>query len=197
MECGKVSFKQAIHDYFHGLISFGGRTTRAGYWKSKLLVILINIVAVAMIIGLGACIYFATDHLFMKMLASTSDARGLAAMGLFSALMFMIILGPGLLIIGLMIPLIFANWAVLIRRLRDVGLRLKTIIIGYGLMGILDIIINTIFIANYGFGNGLLWSSIWNLGINLIIQIIFLCLPSGAMATQKKNSKFFESKSTF
>lgn len=31
-EQGKVSFKQAFHDYWYGYVSFQGDTTRLGYW---------------------------------------------------------------------------------------------------------------------------------------------------------------------
>ena len=95
------------------------------------------------------------------------------------------------------VPLGFANWAVMIRRLRDVGLKLKTMFIGWGLMAVLNIIILIVFSAGYGFTLGIIWGTIWNIGIDLIIQIIFLCLPTGAMATQKEDSKFFENKALY
>ena len=53
------------------------------------------------------------------------------------------------------------------------------------------------FAAGYGFTLGMIWGTIWNVGIDLVIQIVFLCLPTGAMATQKEDSKFFENKSLF
>ena len=31
-EKGKVSFEEAFHDYCRGILSYGGRSTRAGYW---------------------------------------------------------------------------------------------------------------------------------------------------------------------
>ena len=80
----------------------------------------------------------------------------------------------------------------MIRRLRDVGLKLKTMFIGWGLMAVLNIIISIVFSVV-----SMISGTIWNVGIDLIIQIIFLCLPTGAMATQKEDSKFFENKVLF
>lgn len=82
----------------------------------------------------------------------------------------------------------------MIRRLRDVGLKLKTMFIGWGLMVVLNIIISIVFSA---VSQGMISGTIWNVGIELIIQIVFLCLPTGAMATQKEDSKFFENKALF
>lgn len=55
MERGKVSFKQAFHDYFHGMLSFGGRSTRAGFWKAASI---IQIIMMIFWIGFMCCIIF-------------------------------------------------------------------------------------------------------------------------------------------
>lgn len=41
---GKVTFLQAIKDFFRGYVDFKGRTTRAGYWWATLALIIIAIV---------------------------------------------------------------------------------------------------------------------------------------------------------
>ena len=39
-ERGEVTFGQAIKDYIQGWVSYGGRSTRAGYWWAQLAVVL-------------------------------------------------------------------------------------------------------------------------------------------------------------
>jgi len=41
---GKVSFTQAVGDFFKGYVDFSGITTRAGYWWSQLMIVLVYIV---------------------------------------------------------------------------------------------------------------------------------------------------------
>ncbi|MBC9708829.1 MAG: DUF805 domain-containing protein, partial [Enterococcus sp.] len=43
-QTGKITFRQAIKDFFRGYVDFKGRTTRAGYWWATLALILIAIV---------------------------------------------------------------------------------------------------------------------------------------------------------
>ena len=179
MERGKVSFKQALHDYFHGMLSFGGRSTRAGFWKVAPIFQIIM-----MIFWIGFL-----GYVMVRIYSYPAEEAVL--------LTFMTALGVGMIILSVFVPLGFANWAVMIRRLRDVGLKLKTMFIGWGLMAVLNIIILIVFAAGYGFTLGMIWGTIWNIGIDLIIQIIFLCLPTGAMATQKEDSKFFENKALY
>ena len=196
MEHGKVSFKQAVHDFFHGMLSFGGRSTRAGYWKSQILIVPINIVVTGIVVALTVFTFNTISHA----LTTTPDLSFGDGLGAFLYIVFIVLLallGPGLLITGLMIPIGVANWSVMIRRLRDVGLKLKTMFIGWGIMAILDSIIWGIFTVGYGSPQGMLWALLWEFGIDLIIQIVFLCLPTGAMATQKESSIFFENKATF
>lgn len=50
MQYGKVTFKQAIRDYWRGYVDFGGYTTRAGYWWANLFVWLYLLAA--LVIGL-------------------------------------------------------------------------------------------------------------------------------------------------
>ena len=185
MERGKVSFKQAFHDYFHGMLSFGGRSTRAGFWK---VAPIIQIIMMIFWIGFMCCIIFFLMNIGQFAFNSTEIMP-------FST--NIVAIGVGMIILSAFVPFGFANWAVMIRRLRDVGLKLKTMFIGWGLMAVLNIIILIVFSAGYGFTLGIIWGTIWNIGIDLIIQIIFLCLPTGAMATQKEDSKFFENKALY
>ena len=196
MERGKVSFKQAVHDFFHGMLSFGGRSTRAGYWKSQILIIPINIVVMGIVIALTVFTFNTISHTLTTM-PYLSYGDGVGAFFYIVLVALLVFLGPGLLIAGLMIPIGVANWSVMIRRLRDVGLKLKTMFIGWGIMAILDSIVWGIFMVGYGSPQGMLWALLWEFGIDLIIQIVFLCLPTGAMATQKENSIFFENKASF
>ena len=182
MERGKVSFKQAFHDYFHGMLSFGGRSTRAGFWK---VAPIIQIIMMIFWIGFMCCIIFFLMNIGQFVFNSTEIMP-------FST--NIVAIGVGMIILSILVPFGFANWAVMIRRLRDVGLKLKTMFIGWGLMVVLNIIISIVFSA---VSQGMISGTIWNIGIDLIIQIIFLCLPTGAMATQKEDSKFFENKSLF
>ena len=179
MERGKVSFKQAFHDYFHGMLSFGGRSTRAGFWKAALIIQVLMMIFWTGFLG----------YVIIRLYSYPAEEEAL--------LTFMTALGVGMIIFSAFAPFGFANWAVMIRRLRDVGLKLKTMFIGWGLMAVLNIIILIVFAAGYGFTFGMIWGTIWNVGIDLVIQIVFLCLPAGAMATQKEDSKFFENKSLF
>ncbi|EHK9412222.1 DUF805 domain-containing protein [Enterococcus faecalis] len=45
---GKVTFRQAIKDFFRGYVDFKGRTTRAGYWWASLALIIVAIVTAIM-----------------------------------------------------------------------------------------------------------------------------------------------------
>lgn len=186
MERGEVSFKQAFHDYFHGILSFGGRSTRAGFWKAAPI---IQIVMMIFWIGfIWSIVVFLGDIIIQSYLPSVKEM---------TLSTVVIAIGIEIIIFSGLSPLGFANWAVTIRRLRDVGLKLKTMFIGWGIMLVLDIIILIIFVTVYGFIRGMIWGIVWNMVIDSIIQIIFMCLPTGAMATQKEGSKFFENKALF
>lgn len=186
MERGNVGFRQAFRDYFHGMLSFGGRSTRAGFWK---VAPIIQIIMMILWIGFAVCILAFVGYMIVQSYLHPIEKVTLST--------FAIVIGIGIIIFSGFAPLGFANWAVMIRRLRDVGMKLKTMFIGWGIMFVLNIIILIVFAASYGFTQGMIWGIIWNVGIDLIIQIVFLCLPTGAMATQKEDSKFFENKALF
>lgn len=186
MERGNVGFRQAFRDYFHGMLSFGGRSTRAGFWK---VAPIIQIIMMILWIGFAVFILAFVGYMIVQSYLHPIEKVTLST--------FAIVIGIGIIIFSGFAPLGFANWAVMIRRLRDVGMKLKTMFIGWGIMFVLNIIILIVFAAGYGFTPGMLLGTIWNVGIDLIIQIVFLCLPTGAMATQKEDSKFFENKALF
>ena len=148
------------------------------------------------VIALTVFTFNTISHVLTTM-PDLSFGDGLGAFLYIMFIVLLVFLGPGLLIAGLMIPIGVANWSVVVRRLRDVGLKLKTMFIGWGIMAILDSIVWGIFMVGYGSSQGMLWALLWEFGIDLIIQIVFLCLPTGAMATQKESSILFENKATF
>ena len=127
LERGKVSFKQAFHDYFHGMLSFGGRSTRAGFWKVALIIQVLMMIFWTGFLG----------YVIIRLYSYPAEEAAL--------LTFMTALGVGMIIFSAFVPFGFANWAVMIRRLRDVGLKLKTMFIGWGLMAVLNIIILIVF----------------------------------------------------
>lgn len=98
-EKGRVMFEDAVSDYWHGLFSFGGRSTRSGYWWS--------------VFNYFATIYF----LALAAVLLTGLSFGTALM--------IVVLG----LTGCMIAMLIGNLAVLFRRLRDVGLKTAPIVI--------------------------------------------------------------------
>lgn len=93
---GKVSFKQAIKDFFLGYFDFKGQTTRAGYWWVILAFILLTIIT--LILGM---FFF-----FSMFVSSSAEAlkRSLIVVSIF--------------ILFIIIPSLALN----VRRIRDVGL---------------------------------------------------------------------------
>lgn len=100
-EKGKVSFSLAMNDFFKGYFDFRGRSTRAGYWWPKLGIALIYI----------ALIFF--------------DVVG-SVEGNFNDPWYRDIITVVMVIFT--ISLIVPNTTLSVRRLRDVGLRSKTIL---------------------------------------------------------------------
>lgn len=56
-ERGEVTFGQAIKDYIQGWVSYGGRSTRAGYWWAQLSIILYFIIGVLLSFTLMATVH--------------------------------------------------------------------------------------------------------------------------------------------
>lgn len=103
-EKGKVSFFQAMSDFFKGYADFRGRSTRAGYWWATLAIILVYIV-----LGLITAI--------------SSSNREYYESPINGVMLFLIIV----ISLGLVVP----SWALTVRRLRDVGLKSKAILVLY------------------------------------------------------------------
>ena len=104
-----MSFDQAVGDFFKGYFDFRGRTTRAGYWWSQLMIFLIAVVLY---------IWF-----FVSAAASSYGEGNVAPMILLV-----------LFILGVLIP----SFTIQVRRLRDLGINGKAIlayfIISYALL---------------------------------------------------------------
>ncbi len=103
-EKGKVSFPQAVGDFFKGYADFRGRSTRAGYWWATLAIVLIYIV-------LGV------------LTAILSSNREYYESPINGVMLFLIIV----ISLGLIVP----SLALAVRRLRDVGLKSKAILVLY------------------------------------------------------------------
>ena len=102
-ESGKVKFPQAFKDFWEGMFSFGGRSTRAGYWWGQFSWLLISLILLLVV-------YVTYEVAFIM----SSPA--------------LIMMGITITIIGAIVIYI-ANTAVLFRRLRDVGIKTPALII--------------------------------------------------------------------
>ncbi|KRM53243.1 DUF805 domain-containing protein [Ligilactobacillus araffinosus] len=109
-EKGRVMFEDAVSDYWHGLFSFGGRSTRSGYWWS--------------VFNYFATIYFLGLATILLTFLSFGSALIIVVFGL----------------VGCMIAMLIGNLAVIFRRLRDVGLKTVPIVILNVLIFVLPII---------------------------------------------------------
>lgn len=111
-EEGKVSFPDAIKDFYKGYFDFKGRSTRAGYWW----------------VQLATAIVYLILFVIMGIEVSTSNYYEPA-------------ISPFLIFVFVLftLSLIIPNLALSVRRLRDTGLKSKTIlsvfIIFYALYG--------------------------------------------------------------
>ena len=103
-EKGKVSFSQAVSDFFKGYADFRGRSTRAGYWWATLAIVLIYII-------LGV------------LTAISSSNREYYESPINGFMLFLILVVS----LGLIVP----SLALAVRRLRDVGLKSKAILVIY------------------------------------------------------------------
>lgn len=107
-EKGRVSFGQAVKDFFRGYVDFSGRSTRAGYWWTVLAVAIVEaILAVGLCISIG-------------MISSSSSNVPSA----FTSFFMMALLVVWLIVL---IPTI----SLTVRRMRDAGLSTSGIIVGF------------------------------------------------------------------
>lgn len=109
-ESGKVSFPQAVKDFWKGYADFRGRSTRAGYWWANLCIALIYVI------------------LFIIM-SINAASRSYYESSVSPVLLFIIVIFS----LALVVPML----ALTVRRLRDVGLKSKAIlalmVVYYGL----------------------------------------------------------------
>lgn len=103
-ESGKVSFSQSVKDFWQGYFNFGGRSTRAGYWWSQLCIILVYIV-LFIIFGIDASKRSFYDTPFSPLI------------------LFIIVIFS--------LAIIIPSLSLQVRRLRDIGIKSKTILALY------------------------------------------------------------------
>lgn len=110
---GRVSFKSAWRDYWHGYVEFLGQTTRAGYWWLQLV--------------LGSVWVVLVGWLITAVLSVLSQ----------QAIWQVIVLPVGvMLIVGL--ATLLPTLALKVRRLRDAGLRGRGVAVVLGLQYLLS-----------------------------------------------------------
>ncbi|MGX2947099.1 DUF805 domain-containing protein [Enterococcus alishanensis] len=103
-EQGKVSFSQAFSDFFKGYADFRGRSTRRGYWFAMLGVLVVYIIlTIITVVSSSNREYY------------ESPING-----------FMLFL-----IVAFTLAIIIPSMALSVRRLRDTGLKSKTILVLY------------------------------------------------------------------
>lgn len=176
---GKVSFGQAIGDFFKGYFDFRGRTTRAGYWWSQLMLILVMLV-----------LYIWT---FISIASSVNGEPNIAPIILLV-----------LFILGIIIPL----FTIQVRRLRDTGMQSKALlayfIIYYALLYTWFMSFYTSSISNitnalaaYSNSSSSVTPSLGGAGTSSILLFFFsifsifssvaMFLPTNYLATESKN----------
>ncbi|MGY3765623.1 DUF805 domain-containing protein [Vagococcus vulneris] len=109
-ETGKVSFGKAIKDFWSGYLDFRGTTTRSGYWWAQLFLGIIYI-----------CLFF------LMMLSGVLLAFN-SAVGIFFVTMLMFLFS---------IAIIIPSLTLSVRRMRDSGIRSKSIFTLYLVYGAL------------------------------------------------------------
>lgn len=103
-ESGKVSFSQSVKDFFQGYFDFRGRSTRAGFWWAQLCIVLIYII-LFVITGIDA------------------SKRPYYGAPISPLLLFIIVIFS--------LAIIIPSLSLCVRRLRDIGLKSKTILALY------------------------------------------------------------------
>ncbi|MGH1648644.1 DUF805 domain-containing protein [Enterococcus gilvus] len=182
LEEGKVSFSQAVKDFFKGYADFRGRSTRAGYWWAVLAIAILYVVlAIITIVSSSNREYY----------ESPINGFMLFLIGIFS----LVILLP--------------SWALAVRRLRDVGLKSKTILVlyivycavyGTWMMSLYSSAVNslsTITSLSNGFSDPSISSSGMSISGSPVALFIFMLLsafiiissflPTNMLATTSKN----------
>lgn len=132
-ESGKVSFSQSVKDFFTGYFDFRGRSTRAGFWWSQLCIALIYII------------------LFVIMAVDSSSRSYYDTSTMSTFLGFILIIFS----LAIIIPLL----SLCVRRLRDIGLKSKTILALY-----------VLYYGFYGTYIAGMYSSVMNSASSIIAQ---------------------------
>lgn len=167
-ETGSISFQTAVVDFWHGLFSFGGRSTVAGYWWAILNVFITQFV------------------LLLCAMALMTFGMIIPIVGI--PIMFIVTLA---LWVGLCV-LMIGEMAVLFRRLRDVGLKLSAILalilipLVLGLT-ILMVITYMVFVDMSGTTVFLILIQVLIMLACGIITLVLTCLPSDACRTSSSN----------
>lgn len=165
---GKVSFTQAVSDFFKGYVDFKGRTTRAGYWWAFLMYLIVHVAFLV---------------IFMIFLLSTA-ASGMASESV-EQFFLNSMLGSGLLgifymlfVLGTILPLLTLK----VRRYRDAGMTGA---------GIVVLLIVGYLIRTVGNGNTLISLGAYAL---MVFEFILTVLPTDTFfsrSTDNDVKKFF------
>lgn len=107
-ESGEISFKQAFVDFWRGLFSFGGRSTRTGYWYGIMTASVISYGILGLLIALNGMV---------RKIAGPSGA--FMTLFIISFLVY--------LVVSIIIQI--GTWALFFRRMRDVGFKTTPLII--------------------------------------------------------------------
>lgn len=123
-EKGRVSFVQAVKDFFKGYVDFSGRTTRAGYWWMQLLAWIIEVV-----IGLGL-VWSLFNHFsnYIENIFYQSGVEEYVSEIFNSGTAFIVWMVIAIIFfLAFIVPMIALN----VRRLRDAGLSTAGIVTFY------------------------------------------------------------------
>ena len=147
-EKGKVSFEEAFHDYCRGILSYGGRSTRAGYWWGQVVCLIF--------IGALCTIFYGS--------LESSMASGHQSI---------IMVGSLIVSVGGML-LYIAEYAILARRLRDIGFQTFPVVVWIILRWMAALMVKL-----FGSAFGIVLLTV------LAVQLVLCCLPTDYFARQK------------
>ena len=147
-EKGKVSFEEAFHDYCRGILSYGGRSTRSGYWWGQ-------VVCLIFALALYTIFYGSLES------SMASGHQSIIAVG------SLVVSVGGLL-------LYIAEYAILARRLRDIGFQTFPVVVWIILRWMAALMVKL-----FGMPFGIILLAV------LAIQLVLCCLPTDYFARQK------------
>ena len=146
----KISFRQAIKDYFQGYFDIKGTTTRAGFWKA---VLFMALVAVVLVVAL----FFVMIQLWIE----ASRSGGGDTNPITIAILIILFYGVPL---AMLIPMFTMG----IRRFRDAGINQKVSITF--VVGLIIVLVVNLFVGNafIGFISTEMFS-----GLYMFIKMLF------------------------